>query len=412
MTEPKDLSNPSERYGFEYDIDAWYEKCSKFTTYTKFIPITQSEAKVMIKQYEFHIKKTKDQSPSGDDYEILKKLEGKIDDELTNNSEFYDEEMDVSSAFIRLSSRSPKDAAFNSQKIRQILQRKLYEKNAMFSFGGENAKIQSDQDKQNNEFIAFFESQVEVMKFESGQEAIEMMTSSTRVYDDLNIALKYRNDDSLWNVFFVLRKWIPNHNIQYEFRTFVYNRKLCAISQYNDALFFEDLCNHKDLYLKAMLNFFEKIKDEIPFDNSVMDLVIYPLSSDEEKLHDMDNLNVQVLEFNPFNQYTGSAFFSWIKDTEILKGEKPFEFRIREDSLPVLRNIDFSESGSTNKNNQLMFNLMDIPDQSIIEENSELLEMVDDFLNNDLERIHSNFKYVVQKTTTESASERLNAMGI
>ncbi|KAF0973662.1 hypothetical protein FDP41_007049 [Naegleria fowleri] len=352
------------------------------------------------------------------DYELLKNLEHEIDDLLQNEKEFYDEENDVSCAFIRLNTRSPKDAAFSTQKIKQILKRKLYEKSMQYR---EN-RLLSNEEKQNDEFISFFESQVGVMKFESGAEALEMMTTSNRVFEDLSIALEHRKDPVDWNVYIAMRKWISHHEIGLEFRGFVYERKLCALSQYFDALYFEDLHKNKNIYLEAIQKFFEEKKGQIPYENCVLDFLVLKnnisIANEEETPPQppttLDSLTVQVLEFNPFNKFTGSALFSWISDADTLHGRKPFEFRIRESPLPALRRVQptmtlVNDNGGDYVTSQqmIMFNLFNVQDESILQEHGDLITMVDDFMNNDLERINSNLRYVLQKTTKETALERL-----
>ncbi|KAG2378545.1 hypothetical protein C9374_008184 [Naegleria lovaniensis] len=409
-------SSARERYGFDFDIDQWYQKCSEFTPFTKFIFISKEQASVLKRQHEHQVLKQEVAQISQEEYELLKILEKEIDDVLQNEKEFFDEENDISCAFIRLNTRSPKDAAFSSQKIKQILKRKLYEKSMQYR---EPALLSNDE-KQNDEFISFFESQVEVMRFESGAEALEMMVASNRVYEDLSIALEHRTDPSDWNVFIAMRKWIPGHEIGLEFRGFVFERKLCALSQYFDALYFEDLHNHKDIYLKAIQQFFEERKHQLPYENCVLDVMVMrnkESTSDAEEeappsAPTLENLTVQVLEFNPFNKFTGSALFSWITDADTLHGRKPFEFRIREAPLPALRSglqekASDHENGDLTSQQTIMFNLFNVQDDSILQEHGDLIAMVDDFMNNDLERINANLRYVLQKTTKESALERL-----
>ena len=112
---------PYERYGFDYDIDQWYEKCKEFTFKTEFLPVTKEEAKVIVKQYEINVLKQQDQTLDEKDYEIYKVLEEKIENVLQAN--FYDEEEDQAVAFVRMSSRSPKDASFTSEGFRQLLKK-------------------------------------------------------------------------------------------------------------------------------------------------------------------------------------------------------------------------------------------------------------------------------------------------
>jgi len=383
-----------ERYGFLFDVDQWYDACSDFTQQTQFIPVSKEEAAVIVKQYEFLVLKKTEQELQGDEYECLKALENKIETVLEDK--FYDEETGCPSAFIRLSARSPKDAAFSSEKIKQVLKRKLYERKAA------EEGIVTPEDRQNDEFISFFEAQVEVMRFENAQEAIEMIATSNRVYEDLNIALKYKGQDEKWNIQVVVRKWIPHHDIALEFRGFVFKRQLCALSQYFDALYFPHLIQYKEQALSAIQKFFEQVKDRIPFESCVLDFVIVP-EEDASTCLETGKLHVEVLEFNPFNRFTAAALFSWRKDLEVLTGNEPFQFRLRSAPLPALRQqaVDVEKEESSDVHAQIMFNLMDVCDENVFTEHQGLIDLVEDFMGNDLDRINSNLRYVLQKTVKE-----------
>ena len=461
---------PEERYGFAYDIDQWYPKCRDFTFPTEFLPISQEEAKVMIKQYEINVLHQKVQL-NEEEYEIYKQLEQKIEEILQTH--FYDEEEDIVAAFVRMSSRSPKDAAFSSENMKQLLSKKLYEKKAAFR----KTKSTSQVLVQNYEFIAFFEAQLETLKFESAQQVLELHCTSRRVYDDLKTALQYKSDENnknenlRWNTQMVFRKWSENHDIMLEFRGFVYNRKLTAISQYFDPLYFEKLNKNKNVYLKAMQSFYDSVKDQIPFDNCIIDFLITEPESDEEEDEEQEDeeeeeqeeeeqdqegedkesdeeeednnekinpdnqkefldlgeetkivkehplteqeenellskLKVQVIEFNPFNRFTGAALYTWLEDLDLFRGEREFEFRIRTEPISLLRNTiqaqkENDEEKVSEAKTMMLLNLMEV-DSSVLDEYSDLLEMVDTFMSDDVERINSNLRYVLAKTSKES----------
>ena len=66
------------------------------------------------------------------------------------------------------------------------------------------------------------------MKVTSAEEAMSMLLSSERVYSDMIDWLKYGEPEQI-----VLRQWEPELSMEYEFRAFVKNGALCAISQYD-----------------------------------------------------------------------------------------------------------------------------------------------------------------------------------
>ncbi|KAL9657809.1 hypothetical protein ABK040_013147 [Willaertia magna] len=390
--------DPKERYGFEYDIDAWYNLFKDFTATTEFIPLTIDEAKIICKQYEYSILNKKENELNSLDYEILDNLRNKIDNQMKSENIY----------FIRMSTRSPKDAAYQSEKMKEVLQRKLNERNYVTT----KQEYLSNEEIQNNEFISFFESQIESLCVESGNEILELLTTSTRVYEDLIIALQYRNNNE-WNIQIVLRNYILNHDIALEFRGFVYNKKLTALSQYYDALYYEKLNKNKQVYQHAIQSFFDNfIKEKLPWNNCILDFILIEDNNDNNNTQQENNLNlkVEILEFNPFNRFTGPALFSWSKDIEILKGNEPFEFRLRTEPLPVLRNENLKrkkeEDEEDNRNLEVMLQISCL-DENLLSEHSNLINLVEEFMDDDLQRINSNLRYVLQKTTKESFMDYL-----
>jgi len=123
-----------------------------------------------------------------------------------------------------------------------------------------------------------------------------------------------------------------------EFRGFVTNKKLNAISQYYSFIYFPDLELRKQSLEAKMIKFFENnIWDKIPLDSYVIDFVV---------IEDQ----VKVLEFNPFNESTGGCLCSWETDDKIMR-QGPFEFRYLQE--PVIQKI----KGEINREwQELIFN--------------------------------------------------------
>ena len=59
--------------------------------------------------------------------------------------------------------------------------------------------------------------------------------------------------------------------------------------------------------------------------SAVLDLGIVFLDGNEENI-DEDNMQVILIELNPFSKASGAALFDWHEDREILE-KGPFEFR-------------------------------------------------------------------------------------
>jgi very-short-patch-repair endonuclease len=129
------------------------------------------------------------------------------------------------------------------------------------------------------------------MKVNSGKEAMKLLTNSYRIYEDLkkNTSFGEKNFKSK----IMLREWIEevSDNPQYEFRSFVSNRSLNAVSQYFCDSYFDDLYkeNEQERIKKLIVDFFDKeVKDKIQHESYVIDFII--LKS-----------RVLVIELNPFH---------------------------------------------------------------------------------------------------------------
>ena len=93
-----------------------------------------------------------------------------------------------------------------------------------------------------------------------------------------------------------------------ELRVFIRGKKVVAIAPYYCAVPLDWLNSSTACAVgESVLDFFELIKDLMPFEDAVMD-VLYT----EEK-------TVKLIEFNPIVT-SGGGLFSWVDDIEILAG--------------------------------------------------------------------------------------------
>lgn len=133
--------------------------------------------------------------------------------------------------------------------------------------------------------------------------------------------------EELWILFsrcLILRDFVEDLPVDHEFRCFVRNKKMTAISQYYcyhhwPALMDKDhvlkcrgkqLCKSKLTNEDVITEFHDKIKEHIPMPDYVIDVVIYP------------DMSCHVIELNPFGaaMSSGSALFHWLKDYNLLYG--------------------------------------------------------------------------------------------
>jgi len=152
------------------------------------------------------------------------------------------------------------------------------------------------------------------MKVTSGQKAMELLTKSTRIAEDLSKLTHFGKND--FDTHLVIREWLDDvpYRCGYEFRGFVHKKSLNALSQYFSFLYFKDLVDSKKEVEKRILDFYNNIKGALPHESFVIDFLV---------LKD----RVLVIELNPFHSGAGAGLFSWKHDREkFLNG--PFEFRV------------------------------------------------------------------------------------
>jgi len=183
----------------------------------------------------------------------------------------------------------------------------------------------------NDKLICYVEAYTLSMMITSGEEALNLLCESERIYEDFELALDRPN----FNVQLIVREWI-DIKIEYEFRGFVVNGVLTAVSQYSDPCYFEDLIKNKSKCEKQILDFFKNtLKDTIPINSYIIDFALVPLPENE------DQFKIWVIELNPYNDYegcgAGSCLFDWKKDREVLTNG--YEFRIRETYFPELNEL-------------------------------------------------------------------------
>jgi hypothetical protein len=156
---------------------------------------------------------------------------------------------------------------------------------------------------------------------------------SERIYNDLFSRLLAHEHDFSMKI--VVRKWydiLP----EWEFKCFIYARKLTAISQYH-SIFVPEIVKKKAVIEKNIRNFFNSIRRLIKEENYIIDIAIMPeriylvdlnhwiendrYSNEDNSNHSMDRAVKGT-----------SGLFDWnnVKDKEILTGVIPFEFRILE----------------------------------------------------------------------------------
>ncbi len=314
----------------KFSVENWYPHLKEFTFDSQFISLDFEDIKYLIGKH----------SPNYDPT----RLENIFDHGL---EQFGNQE-----AFMRMSTRSPKDSVHLFDKAATIM--------------GNDVCYWRETDNKNQQLVSFVASMTKAMKVTSGKKIIETIKESPRVFGDLLSLISNKNPlNSTTEV--VLRRWYdmrPDH----EFRVFVSRRCreksiVTAISQYFHFLYFdnipEDCFNHLDEESKqnhiltfqnyvlklidpAVAKFLNFTSDE-DYDNSsncireyIVDLALIPLDqyhgdvTDDNQIMIWDKTYIlMVIELNPFApSATGSGLFNWETDLDMLWGKAPCEYPI------------------------------------------------------------------------------------
>jgi len=145
----------------------------------------------------------------------------------------------------------------------------------------------------------------------NGEEIMSIVTKSDRVMSDLEMQNKFLFTKKYMRI--ILLPW-KQMNPKFEFRCFIHQRILTAISQYEFQLVIPELQNEDILFKirNTIVSFHNQISSSIPYPSCVMDL---HLNCESEQ-----NFKPELIEFNPFfgDLSSGSCLFEWQHDRDLL----------------------------------------------------------------------------------------------
>jgi hypothetical protein len=293
-------------YREQFGVDKWYDGLEEHTFRTIFVPLSLEEgnallwsqrehAKTELKTSKIYKNDTKDMEAK---YKaLLQSLERRIDEAAKQFPGGF---------FIKLNTRSPKDAPiyqFRQQEMKDRLVRSYAELRATSEWDD------------NAETLVYLRTLNEVLRLTSGRDVLEIFRMSYRIHDDLSASTRW--GESLFNSRLVLREWVPEviERPQYEFRGFVHNRSLNALTQYFTCIHFPEIVQEKAAIAARVQTFFNDcVVSKIAHDHYIIDFVI---------LQD----RIIVIELNPFHRGAGAGLFSWAKHRELFMNG-PFEIRV------------------------------------------------------------------------------------
>jgi hypothetical protein len=271
-------------------LEQYFDAIRSHTFASAFVPLTRDAARLML---------AKDRAA------LLAELAPQIDAARRD--------LGVDKVFVRLSSRSPKDAPLSLAAFPALLERTRARMREPLSANARAFALQI--------------AATLAMGASSGAEAVDLLVASARIRDDLQQFV----DGNLGDDFRVCVREFRHFPLEFELRAFVFNRRVTAITQYNPYLFFPLLVKHKASLVARVVEFVRQTLPQLTLDHCVLDLMLvraqnddvddFFLGQDDAEL-DVGAFRVMIVELNPFAEFAGEGLFSWVSDKALLMGRR------------------------------------------------------------------------------------------
>ena len=159
-----------------------------------------------------------------------------------------------------------------------------------------------------------------ILIVKNGKDALNLLLTSARNHQDISDWINNGGKEQI-----ALREWNNELSTDYEFRTFVYNNKITAISQYDHYGIFPHLFEEREKIEKLIHDFWEKeVKNRINFPYYIIDFGYI-------------NGKIIFIELSPFLPTIGECLYNWNGDINELKnGEGKLRIREQAQDYPNL----------------------------------------------------------------------------
>lgn len=361
------LDDEAERWQYFFDsgVSSWFEDIKEVTFTSTFCTLTPIEAQVIVDHWEARrsrLAATHDSNDDNDDdddssrqlqldlQDLVQEATFKLSNLMKRLNVAVDAETKLSSvnkAFVKLSTRSPKDSKKALERAKVEYQRRVDE------LGGASSVDDNDR------WRILCEETTRSSAVSNGAQALELLLDSDRVYEDLEYALRGPPESWIqeqgtssttesssssssssstlgkektlaWNMSLVARAWDPRLRPESEFRGICWNNELTCLCQYFHPLLFPELASLREQILSDI---------QTAFSNESVRRAVNRLGG--HCILDFAWLgpgDVIIVELNPFDGVCLGTFpastglFLWDKpvDQQVMKGETEFEFRLRE----------------------------------------------------------------------------------
>ena len=288
-----------------YEMHSYYDAVRDLTFPTEFVGFSVDEARAWRQRYAGKPWTTEEEA-------ACRALETRLSDAITRVG-------GTNGAFVRLSTRSPKDAPSLLDRADIVCALRRHLACIVLEFPDAAPPVARNTPLQ---VLALRRAWFDLMRVHTGSEALALCSLSSRVISDMRRSLDHI-DQVPWHMCFIVREFVPLP-LEHELRGFVYQQRLVAVSQYATDLFVPKLVSRRAEVATLVRTFFEaEIRERLPaISDYVVDLVL--LGSNLEV--------VRLLELNPYTSQTGGALFDWTNDADVLHGRREFELRLVEEA--------------------------------------------------------------------------------
>jgi hypothetical protein len=293
----------------EADVDFWYDAIKELTYETVFVSITPKEAEAMASYYNANVSGA---VPSDETNAVLAEVERRVDDAM--------KPFGGDGVFVKLASRSPKDATNRGEAASEALKKCLEDLNRQLD--KENRRPTPD-----DVVNVVFQAHIASFRLYNAHEVMQTLVHSNRVCtDEIPLVLEHLAE---WKEQIVLRRWrdLP---VKFEMRGFVFGGRLTGLAQYYNEVVCPEVVRAKEEIAKLCLDCAERAIPRIP---------ITPQEYCIDFIVDLERGEALIVEINPFGEPdglgTGCILFDPLvkEDADVLFGRKPFEFRIETQPL-------------------------------------------------------------------------------
>eukprot|EP00026_Physarum_polycephalum_P010267 Phypoly_transcript_10424.p1 GENE.Phypoly_transcript_10424~~Phypoly_transcript_10424.p1 ORF type:complete len:433 (+),score=73.40 Phypoly_transcript_10424:114-1301(+) len=269
-----------------------------------------------------------------------------------------------SSSFVRLSTRSPKDAGlFDDGQFKAMVQKELIQ--IMEQHGKKSTEIPDPNEK----LMAVFSISSKQLEVKNGEQAMGLLLESERIYTDLRHALEKDVD---WDMKFIVREFV-SLDVSYEFRGFACKNTLTAISQYNNLCYYPHFQDKEQAIVDKIVEFYKTICADIKYIAYVIDFVI---------IGDV----VKVIEINPFGPMTGASLFNWDYNRYTVQGGMD----LFSDSFGKSESKNYLSTENNTNNSQTSHNSSNTSNENNVNNVNNVGSKSDDVANNVVFNSNSN----------------------